>query len=82
MIFPILSISTVSKVTIVYLYLYLADFYDHFNLAGPEELKGLIRESVIGPLQELMSNLNEELKLDKRQVSVEIFMKNLPCSDE
>lgn len=60
----------------------LAEFYDYFNTARPEDLKGLIRESSVEVLQTMISNLDEEVKLDKRQVSIEIYMKNLPCTSE
>ena len=59
-----------------------AEFYDYFNTASPDELKGLIRESVVPFLQEMIKNINEEVQVDKRQVSVEISMNNLPCSTE
>lgn len=64
------------------IFVFVADFYDYFNTATPEELKGLVRESSVEVLQEMMSKVDEEVKLDKRQVSVEIFMKNLPCTEE
>ena len=60
----------------------LAEFYDYFNTARPEDLKGLIRESSVEVLQTMISNMDEEVKLDKRQVSIEIYMKNLPCTSE
>lgn len=63
-------------------YYFVAEFYDYFNTASPVELKGLIRESVVPVLQELVRNVDEEVKIDKRQVSVEFFMKNLPCTPE
>lgn len=61
---------------------FLAEFYDYFNTASPEELKGLIRESSVPLLQEMIGNVREEVVIDKRQVSIEFFMKNLPCSSE
>lgn len=61
---------------------YIAEFYDYFNTASPEELKGLIRESVVPLLQKMVKTVDEEVQIDKRQVSVEISMKNLPCTPE
>lgn len=61
---------------------FIAEFYDYFNTASPEELKGLVRESVVPFLQEMVKNVDEEVQVDKRQVSVEISMKNLPCTPE
>lgn len=67
---------------LVILILFIAEFYDYFNSAGPDELKGLVRESVLRPFQEMIANIDSEIIIDKRQISVELFMKNLPCSTE
>ena len=67
---------------IYYFHIFQAEFYDYFNTASPEELKGLIRESTIEILQKLVEPWDKEVQLDKRQISIEMFMKNLPCTSE
>lgn len=67
------------KHSILYILCDLAEFYDYFTTATPEELKGLIRESIVEMLQEIS---DMDCTIDKRQVSIEIYMKQLPPTFE